>query len=280
MDQFYTLVQNVASSIGFMPSLLLLSVVGLYAFWAESHSTRKDRNSVFDIFILVIVLTVVWGRFSYILSNPSEFEGLIWSIAPYEKYSDGIYYFRLLPWKYFNIFDGGFLFVSMYVAFSIFAFMLSTFLKKWRWREMIGVVSVSASLMLSLSLTITGLIGESTLLIRQGVGILIIYIIYLIIRGVLSRARLRYPELFERGIYILHFGFFVISNVVIILTLLSSEITSVDRFHIYILVGYFVISSLVFITDMQKKNIVIDTVMRTPKLPKVGTIVKVKKGGK
>lgn len=277
MSDILSTLQNAVSSFGFIPSLSVFAIIGMYIFWVESHSTRKDRNSVFDLFIITLVITIIWGRFSYILSNPADFEGLVWSFVPYEKYSDGIYYFRLLPWKYFKIWDGGFLFISMYAAFTIVAFMISTYLKRWRWREMIGVVSISGTVMLGASLVVTGILGDSSVILKQGFMVLAIYIVYLFLHAAIKRRHRGNQDLYEKSIFILHFGYFVVSNTFILLALLLSQVTQVDRYNLYSLVFFMVISAWTFIADMQRKNIVLDTVARTPRLPKVGSIVKVKK---
>lgn len=277
MNEIIDVVKNFASSIGFIPTLVILALFGLYIFWSESHTTRKDRNSVFDIYLLVFILTVIWGRVSYIISNPVDFEGLIWSIAPYEKYSDGIYYFRLLPWKYFKIWDGGFLFISMYVAFTILAFTVSTYLKKWRWREMIGVISISASAMLGLSLAFTGYFGDSEVVYRQGVSVITIYVIYLIAHFLLKKLFKRKLARYDKAVFNLHFIYFVFVNVFILFSLLLSDITGVDRYGLYVLSVYVVIGSVLFVKDMQRKNIVVDAVFRSPKLPKVGSTVRIRK---
>lgn len=280
MNEILQTIQNAVIAIGFIPNLIILAILGLYLFWSESHTTRKNRNSVFDIFLLVIAVTIIWGRFSYILSNPADFEGLIWSLAPYEKYSDGIYYFRLLPWKYFKIWDGGFLFISMYVAFTTFAFFISTFIKKWRWREMIGVVTVSGSIMLGLSLIITGVLSENRDMVNQGLAIAVIYLLYRFIHMLMKLRHRHMTDAYEKSLFVVHFSYFALSNGFILASLLSSEITVVDRYHLYALVIYVILSVAVYIYDMQRKNIVIDTVFRSPKLPKVGSTVRVKREGK
>jgi hypothetical protein len=277
VNEIIEIVKNFASTIGFIPTLIILAVFGLYIFWSESHITRKDRNSVFDIFLLVFVLTVIWGRVSYIISNPADFEGLIWSLAPYEKYSDGIYYFRLLPWKYFSIWDGGFLFISMYVAFTILAFSVSTYLKKWRWREMIGVVTISASAMIGLSFIIAGLFSGSNIIYQQGVAIIVIYLVYLLVHKFLKVIFKRKHDRYEKITYNLHFVYFVLVNVFILFSLLTSEISQIERIGLYLLGVYVLVGSVTFIYDMQRKNIVVDTVFRSPRLPKVGSTVRMRK---
>ncbi|MBI2356584.1 hypothetical protein HYV12_00790 [Candidatus Dojkabacteria bacterium] len=277
MNQVLQTIQDFVASVGFIPTLIMLALLGLYIFWAESHTTRKDRNSVFDIFLFVFFITIIWGRFSYVLSNPAEYEGLIWSIVPYEKYVDGTYYFRLLPWKFFKIWDGGFLFISMYVSFNIIAFTLSTFLKKWRWRESIGVVTISASVMLGFALIATGMFSSNWNIVKQGGMVILIYLLYLLIHYILKLMYKNVQDTYERAIFIVHFSYFVIVNTFLLLSFLLSDITLVDRYNLYVLVAYCILSSLVFIYDMQRKNIVLDTVFRTPKLPKVGSVVRIKK---
>lgn len=277
MSEIVSTLQNALSSFGFIPSLVVFAIIGMYIFWSESHSTRKDRNSVFDVFFLTLLVTIIWGRFSYILSNPGDFEGLVWSVVPYEKYSDGIYYFRLLPWKYMKIWDGGFLFISMYAAFTIVGFIVSTYIKKWRWREMIGVITISGTVMLGASLIVTGLLGDSDIIVRQGAVVIGIYLLYLILHRLVKQRFKGNQDMYEKSIFILHFGYFVLSNTFILLSLLLSQITQVDRYNLYSLIVFMLISTWTFIADMQRKNIVLDTVARTPKLPKVGSIVKVKK---
>ncbi|KKR06306.1 MAG: hypothetical protein UT34_C0001G0346 [candidate division WS6 bacterium GW2011_GWF2_39_15] len=280
MNQALESVQNFFLGVGFIPILVVLAVLGIYIFWAEAHATRKDRNSIFDLYIIAFIITIIWGRVSYILANPADFQGLIWSIVPYEKYSDGIYYFRLLPWKFLKIWDGGFLYISMYVAFTTITFALSTFVKKWRWREMLGVISISGSIMLGLSLFATGLYGENVQVRNQGLGIIGIFVIYSVLHYLLKKALKNNRDSYEKNIFILHFAYFVIANIYILFSLLSSEITKIDRYNLYALAVFCLLSSILYIYDMQKTNIVVDTVIKAPRLPKIGSAVRISKGKK
>jgi len=280
VNQALESVQNFFLGVGFIPILVVLAVLGIYIFWAEAHATRKDRNSIFDLYIIAFIITIIWGRVSYILANPADFQGLIWSIVPYEKYSDGIYYFRLLPWKFLKIWDGGFLYISMYVAFTTITFALSTFVKKWRWREMLGVISISGSIMLGLSLFATGLYGENVQVRNQGLGIIGIFVIYSVLHYLLKKALKNNRDSYEKNIFILHFAYFVIANIYILFSLLSSEITKIDRYNLYALAVFCLLSSILYIYDMQKTNIVVDTVIKAPRLPKIGSAVRISKGKK
>jgi hypothetical protein len=164
--------------------LLLFGIflIGMYFFWWRARLTGKDRNSIFDLYFVSGFIALVWSRVSYILANISSFTDIPWSIFPYEKYVDGVYVFRLLPWRYLRIWDGGILFTGLFAGFSIAAFIYATRIKKWNWRQIMSSVVVSSNLMFGLTLYIygAGIISNSDVL-NHGVYVVEISLIYLIL---------------------------------------------------------------------------------------------------
>jgi hypothetical protein len=77
------------------------------------------------MWILTILFAMLWGRVSFIISNWEFFDSLPWALAPYERYGDNVYFFRLLPWNFFDLRDGGFLFTGIFSAYIFLLFCIT-----------------------------------------------------------------------------------------------------------------------------------------------------------
>ncbi|HQI92615.1 MAG TPA: hypothetical protein PLE98_01245, partial [Candidatus Dojkabacteria bacterium] len=164
------------------PSLVFIFIffIGLIIFWRGSVESRKERSSTFDIFFLSGFFSLVSARIAYIVTNWEAFAGFIWYWLPYERYGEEIFLFRLLPWRFLNIFDGGINILVMFVSFLLFATIGVVIIKKWKWRDMFPVIFFSAEAMLAMSFLFSGVIANNMEWIVQG-GVLLIPIILILI---------------------------------------------------------------------------------------------------
>lgn len=258
IDWLAQFIQSSIFKLGFIPSLLIVFVIGMYFFWRDAMKTRKNRNSVFDIYMLTSILMLFWGRAMYVISSAAEYKGLIWFLSPYERYSDGIYYFRLLPWRYFRIWDGGVMYIPMFVSFIVIGFIATTVLKKWRWREVIGSVYLTGSVMFGLTLFISGSLGENTEIYKQGLVLLVISGVYIFVQGFLERAFARFRDKMDKYMFVLSYIFSLVVSFYIYSSL--EPATQIDLNHIKALIIFTGISSVMFFLDMSKKNIGIEAV--------------------
>ncbi|MCK9369012.1 hypothetical protein M0R04_03565 [Candidatus Dojkabacteria bacterium] len=252
------IVREFISDVGFLPVVIFAFLVCLYVYWEQSKRANKNENSIFDGFFISSFFMVIWGRISYIFSNPSNYEGLVWSLVPYEKYPDGLYIFRLLPWRYFRIWDGEFLFTGLFIAFVIASFLYCTVIKKWRWREMMATIILSSTVFLGTLFSIIGFVNSVKSLFIQGVVLLSISLVYSILYGGLKR-RLKEKKavLFEKLNYLLVFVYSLSISIYLPVSVLNSDITDWDRNNMYIFIAFSIISFAVFIIDIFRKNVIL-----------------------
>lgn len=264
LNEILEAIKNIISAVGFLPVIVVVSIIGLYIFWSESKKMGKNQNSIFDGFFLSALVSVIWGRVTFILANPGNYVGLPWSIVPYERYPDGFYVFRLLPWRYIRIWDGEFMFTGLFIGFILFAFIYAILIKKWRWREMISSILASSSSSLGLLLLIFGFVTKTRFLLVQGIVIICIIVAYFILSYVLGKIlQKNNGKLWEKLNYIL-IGVFTLSvSSYTTFSILTSEITPWDRVNIQIFVGFSVLSFILFIIDVFRSSAVIKTTYST-----------------
>ena len=185
----------------FSPAVLFLLVIffGLYVYWRGSMETRKNASSVFDIFLLSILGGLIAGRIIYVLSNWGDFSQTVWWWLPYERYGDQVYLFRLLPWKFLNIFDGGLDILVMFVAYLLSSSFLSSFVKRWSWKDTFPTIFFSGETMLSFSFLLLGLSNQNTTWLYEGLILLISPVISIILITYVNK--IQKPQR-ERKIYL------------------------------------------------------------------------------
>ena len=103
MSQAISTIVNIIREVNPFVGLLIIFFLGMYLFWKESSRSRKNNSSVFDAFILSILLGIVIGRAMFVILNWTEFSQYIWYWLPYERYGNEIFMFRLLPWRFLRI---------------------------------------------------------------------------------------------------------------------------------------------------------------------------------
>lgn len=264
MEVFLNQIREVLFQLGFLPIVIFATLMSLYVYWIESRKSNKNQNSVFDGYFLAAILMVIWGRITYLLTNPVDYEGLIWSFIPYERYPDGLFVFRLLPWRYFRIWDGEFLFTGLFVGFVIGASLYTLIYKRWRWRETMATVIFTSSMYLGTLLLISGFMVEDNNILGQGVVILALTIIYFFFSASISRGiKNRNYKLWERVNYYVIFLFSLLLSLYIPTSLLASDITYWDKNNLYIFSIFSVISHIIFIIDVFRKDVKIKTEYRT-----------------
>lgn len=250
--------------VGFLPIILFSGISSLYIYWLESKKMKKNQNSIFDGFFLSSLLTLIWGRIAYILANPQSYEGLIWSAVPYEKYPDGFYVFRLLPWRYFRIWDGEFLLPALFVGFFIFSFLYSVVIKKWRWREMMASVTATSVFSFGILLFIYGFVTSINTLLIQGGVLISLTVIYLIVSAAVRTIFLNQGiKIWERFNYLTIFIYSLASYIYIPWTLLKSGITDFDKWNIYVFAMFAAVSIILFVIDVMRKTVIIKTEYKT-----------------
>lgn len=251
--------RDIVISVGFIPILFVTGLLGLYSFWREATFTRKNRSSIFDMFLFILIFAAIWGRLTYIFANSQEYSSLIWFPFPYERYSDGFYLFRLLPWRYFRVWDGGFLFTGAFLGAVVSGYAFSTFIKRWRWKQMINTVYVPATFMLSVTLLFSGILVNSEALLSQGITLGTLVLGYMAISWIIYKRVLLNIKTYERLFYMINALFVVASSSYIFFSLLGSEITQWDRLNLYAFGAFTVAALLFYIYDATRIEMNIET---------------------
>ncbi len=258
MDSILNWIYQIFSN--FSPSILFLCVVffGMFVCWRGAIESRKDRSSVFDLFLISIFLGFLLGRIIHIVSNYQDFSGYIWYWLPYEKYGEQVYWFRLLPWRFFNIFDGGLNILSMFVMYLFSASFWSSIVKKWRWNQMFPTIYFSGEIMLALSFVLLGLNTANASWIVQG-GILLLFpVISVLLITFVNKIR---KPLFEKRLYfVANLLLIVLSVGVITYIYISGDLDIYGKITLYAFLTWTVFGLIIFIKDSRKANVVIEKV--------------------
>ncbi len=230
----------------------------MYVCWRGAMETRKDRSSVFDLFIISIFLGLIAGRLIYILSNWADFSRFIWYWSPYERYGTEILWFRLLPWKFFDIFDGGLNILIMFVGYLFTASFWSTFIKKWRWNHMFPTIYFSGEVMLSMSFLLIGLSSGNQGWISEGLALLIFPLISVLLIGYVNK--IQKPNI-EKKIYVVANIFLILlCSVVIGYIYTTGEINQFEKITLVVLLIWTLLGLIFFIKDSKRANVVIERV--------------------
>jgi len=251
--------QSIITTIGFFPMAMLIYFSGMFFFWREAQFTKKDRSSVFDMFVFSGVASVVWGRISYIMANWKEFSELIWSIYPYEKYGEEVHFFRLLPWRFFRLWDGEFLFTGMLVAFVIVLFVAVVFLKKWRWREMMSSTIVASQAMFSMILITYGALIDLPAIVYQGITLFLIIFAYYVL-STLARMLLPDKHILLQTVNYYLAGIVTATSVgYVSYIFLTADVTPQDKNNIYAFAIGGLVMIIYFIIDIKRLEVSIET---------------------
>ncbi len=230
----------------------------MYKFWQGCLVTRKENNSIYDMFFFSSLMGLIIGRITYIISNWEEFNQYIWYWLPYEKYGDQTFFFRLLPWRFLRVWDWEINLIVMFVGFVVFATIWTLAVKKWQWSHMYTPIFTTATTMISLSFLLIGLYVDKTEWIMQGVIILVPVLILAIAERVIrdkiiGRKEMRILAITEITLLAIPVGYLVYSY-------LMMDATMFEKVSIVILLVWFVFGSFVYIAETNKANVTIEKV--------------------
>ena len=268
MKEWIYIVKDYIKGVHPLIVFMLLFLIGLFVFWRGCAESRKNRSSVFDIFLISSSLSLLVGRIVYIVLEWKTFSSYIWYWLPYEKYGDKIYLFRLLPWRFFSIWDGGLVILGVFISLLLLLTLFSLVVKKWRWKHMFFPIYFSSTTMLGLSYIYTGVTsGFNTWIYRGVVLIIIMGLFFLIFKFIYKIVKNPTYEKYILG----YVGTLIVflSSVYIVYLYLSDELSIIED----VLVGIFTVWSLVmsyfFISDLRKARLSIKSVS-TVRSVKVG----------
>lgn len=234
-------------------------ILGLYVFWRGCAQSRKNRSSVFDIFLFSGFFAVLIGRVVHIILEWETYSTFIWYWLPYEKYGDKVYLFRLLPWRFVSIWDGGIVIFAAFLSVILSMTFFSLIIKKWRWKDMFFPIYYSAITMLGSSLVCVGLKTGNRDWIYKGSVLMVILLLFSLFSKFIYKI-VKNPAIEKYVLGYVGVGIVLLSSVYISYMYFSSTLTFLEN----ILVGIFVIWSLVmsgaYLLDLKKARVNIERV--------------------
>jgi hypothetical protein len=261
---------NFVRSINPLIGLFIMFFIGLYIFWKEAVRSRKNNSSVFDAFIVSIIVGVFIGRVVYIILNWSDFSSYIWYWLPYERYGDQIYLFRLLPWRFFQFWDGQIDILYTFLGVLLSQTLIVVFRKKWRWSEMFSAMYLSNWVMIALTYLFVGVQGKNDIWIKHGIWILIPFVLFLLLQGILVNM---YKDKRKEVVrMILHNIFALVAVAIISYVYFSSSPQIVTIVGIVILLVWYIAGIIMNTIDSKKvNNVTIESVssVRQVSIPEV-----------
>jgi len=241
--------------------LVILAVIfffGMYVFWRGCAQSRKNRSSVFDMYIISGFFSALVGRLVYIIVEWESFSSFIWYWIPYEKYGDKIFLFRLLPWRFMAIWDGGLVILNMFVSLLLFMTFYSVVIKKWRWKHMFFPVYFSATAMLGLSFMITGLLEGVNEWVYKGIILVVLlgifFVTYKFIYRVVSDPLKEKYTLGYVGL-----GIVWVSSIYIAYIHLVDRLSLLENLTVVVFLLWSLLFGIFFILDLRKARVSIET---------------------
>jgi len=226
-----------------------LLLIGIYIFstfvyWLASKHINNLRNDIFDSWFFITLLTVLWGRLSYVIANWDSFMSSYWFYLPYEKYPnvDQVFWFRTMPWKLITIWDGGFLYSAMFASFLLGSLFFILRIKRWPIRDMLAPVATSIATMMGGIFFMYGMflggnfIGDNKIFLpiaSTGLLMLVSVIVMLIVNGVFSlklgimNSRQKNLKDIINGLY------FVGISIATVMVFFNQPISTIDQINIY-----------------------------------------------
>lgn len=270
MSEIISNIINFVRSINPLIGLFIMFFIGLYIFWKEAVRSRKNNSSVFDAFIVSIIVGVFIGRVVYIILNWSDFSSYIWYWLPYERYGDQIYLFRLLPWRFFQFWDGQIDILYTFLGVLLSQTLIVVFRKKWRWSEMFSAMYLSNWTMIALTYLFVGVQGKNDIWIKHGIWILIPFVLFLLLQGILVNM---YKDKRKEVVrMILHNIFALVAVAIISYVYFSSSPQIVTIVGIVILLVWYIAGIIMNTIDSKKvNNVTIESVssVRQVSIPEV-----------
>lgn len=258
MLDWYTKFRVFLAGIDPLIVLSFVFLIGLYIFWRGSLESRKNRSSVFDMFLISGLLSTIVGRVYYIIIEWSSFSSFIWYWLPYEKYGEKIYLFRLLPWRFLSIWDGGLVILSMFVSILLFMTFYSLVIKKWKWKHMFFPIYFSATTMLGLSFVMTGVVGDfNEWIVKGGILLLFLVVFFVIFKFLYKVIKDPLKEKYMIG----YVGLLIVwvSSVYITYIYLNDDLSIYEDIATFLFAVWSVVMGIFFLMDLRRPNVRIET---------------------
>lgn len=250
--------QEILNSISPLVLFVVVILLGMYVFWRGALESRKNISSIYDVFLIALFSGLGIGRICHIVLNWSRFSSYIWYWLPYEKYGNEIYLFRVLPWRFFRVWDWGIDILAMFVGFLLVATFWVLVVKKWKWSHMFTTIFFTAQMMLAISFTLVGGSSGNEQWIVQGVIMLLLPAILLFLKNSVKRVRIGRKEIkILMGLDII---FIALTVTYIAYTYLSLDISNIERVSVFTFLSWTILGIIFYIKEKKKVDITIEKV--------------------
>lgn len=251
------------------PFILFLIVIllGMYVFWRGFSETRKNVTSIFDVFLISLFGGLGVGRISHIIINWSRFSSYIWHWLPYEKYGPEIHLFRVLPWRFFRVWDLGIDILAMFVGFLLLATFWVLVVKKWKWSHVFTAIFFTAQVMLALSFVLLGGALGNEQWILQGVVMVLLPTVLFFLSNSVKRAMIGKKEI--KVLAILNSVFIILTLLYVSHTYFSIELRDVEKGAVIIFILWTVLGVIFYLLGLRKDNVTIEKVSSVREVSKI-----------
>lgn len=254
LEKFQELLINVNPLLLFV----IVIILGMYVFWRGLSQTRKNITSIFDVFIISLFGGLAFGRISHIISNWSEFSSFIWYWLPYEKYGPEIHLFRVLPWRFFRVWDWGIDVLAMFVGFLLIATFWVFVIKKWKWSHVFVAIFFTAQIMFAISFVLLGGASGNEEWIVQGLVMVLLPIVLFFLSNSIRKATAGNKG--AKFLVILNILFIILTSTYISYTYLLVDLKDIEKIVLITFILWTVLGILFYLRDLRKDNVTIEKV--------------------
>ncbi len=259
MSEYISAIREFVAIINPVFILFIIYFLGMYVFWRGTAESRKNRSSVFDMFLVSGIFSVLVGRITYIIVEWTQFYQFIWYWLPYEKYGDKIFLFRLLPWRFLNIWTGELIIVAMFASLILTATVYTLVIKKWRWKHLFFPIYFSAVSMLSFSFLFSGFVNEVTDWIFKGAVLISAVIAFFGLYNFFV-STLNNPVKKKLVIGYVGLLFVWLTTVYIGYIYLTSNLSLVENAFVILFLIWSLVSGVFFVIDLRKASVSIESI--------------------
>lgn len=256
-----TIFESIRVFLSYVPPVvffILVIFLGLYVFWRGCLETRKNNSSIFDMYFLSLFSGLVVGRISYIITHWSDFSSFIWYWLPYEKYGSEIYLFRVLPWRFFRVWDLGIDILPMFVGFLLVATALTIFVKKWKWSHLFIQIFFTAQVMLAFSFIVVGVAIANQDWLLQGAMMILLAIVLFLLSNSIKSIMIGPKE--AKVLVVLNTFFVFITMGYVAYVYFTTEITMMEKGSVVVFIVWTILGVIAYIVDSNKANVTIEKV--------------------
>lgn len=246
----FSQIVELLEKVSLWPFALLIGIWGLYIYWSLGRKYNKDNNSLFDLSLVASLFAFLMARIAYIIEYWKEYSQFAWFYIPYERYGEDVYLFRLMPWRLFRLWDGGYTVLAALVGFIAMAFYFVVRYKKWDFREMFKVINPPIYFLLGSILILMEFVVGSEVNVTAAIILLVGTGFYLMLDTLLNYTLRKTPE---RKDVILSYSFVLFSLFAVVITCIAFIPYANHWLDWTLLAVYLVLQIVMFITYFMER---------------------------